>query len=148
MHEFLQLFTYSLIDRVLFFLSYHLCSHQTLGLIQLEPWLLQVVFSAFLSCAVIIAACMNPASLRSNLWRDKNNNQKTLTRKPRIIPKELHACKSLIVALSDGWSQSHLRRSCARKRQGHGLIDQRRICCTITANHCTASCNWYVPSTT
>jgi hypothetical protein len=46
---------------------------------------------------------MNLASMRSNLPRDKNNNKKTLTRKPRIIPKELHACRSLIVALSDGW---------------------------------------------
>jgi hypothetical protein len=43
---------------------------------------------------------MNPVNLRSNLWRDKNNNKKTL----RIIPKELHACRSLIVALNDGWS--------------------------------------------
>jgi hypothetical protein len=102
MHEFLQLFTYSSINRVLFFLSYRLCSRQTPGSVQLEPWLLQVVFSAFLSCAVIVAACINPASLRSNLRRDKNNNEKTLTQKPRIIPKELHACRSLIVALSDG----------------------------------------------
>jgi hypothetical protein len=76
MHEFLQLFTYNSIDRVLFFLSYRLCSRQTPGLIQLEPWLLQVVFSAFLSCAVIIAACMNLTSLCSNLRKDKNNNKK------------------------------------------------------------------------
>jgi hypothetical protein len=45
---------------------------------------------------------MNLASLRSNMRRDKNNNKKTLTQKPRIIPKELHACRSLIVALSNG----------------------------------------------
>jgi hypothetical protein len=91
---------------------------------------------------------MNPASLGSNLRRDKNNNKKTLTQKPRIIPKELHACKSLIVALSDGWPQSRLRQSCARKWRGHGSIDQRRICCTISANHCTTSFNRYVLSTT
>jgi hypothetical protein len=79
MHEFLGLFTQSSIDRVLFFLSYRLCSRRTPGLVQPEPWLLQVVFSAFLSCAVIVAAGMNPASLRSNLRRDKNNDRKTLT---------------------------------------------------------------------
>jgi hypothetical protein len=62
-------------------------------------WLLQVIFSAFLLCVVIVATCMNPVSMRSNLRRHKNNNKKT----PRFIPKELHACRSLIVALSNGW---------------------------------------------
>jgi hypothetical protein len=79
MHEFLGLFTRSSINRVLFFLSYPLCSHRTPGLVSPEPWLLQVVFSAFLSCAMIVAVGMNPASLRSNLRRDKNNDRKTLT---------------------------------------------------------------------
>jgi hypothetical protein len=79
MNEFLGLFTRSSIDRVLFFLSYCLCSRRTRGLVQPEPWLLQVVFSAFLSCAVIVAAGMNPASLHSNLRRDKNNDRKKLT---------------------------------------------------------------------
>ncbi len=76
MHEFLGLFTYSSIDRILFFLSYRLCSRRTPGLVQPEPWLLQVIFSAFLLCAMIVAACMNPISLRSNMQRDKNNDKK------------------------------------------------------------------------
>jgi hypothetical protein len=54
-------------DQVLFFLSYRLRSRRTPSSVQLEPWLLQVLFSTFLSCAVIIVACMNPASLRSKI---------------------------------------------------------------------------------